>query len=280
MADAPQVVYGDSRPEVYRPEIAHCQQAPPRKQEFGAYYDDSHAERDVPRRDPATILGVRLRNFWILVVVAIVIVAATIGGSVGGAMAVRDSGYAFALQTICCRLDDNRNSSKSESAEAAKGTPTSKPTSVSTSKALRVTLVSIPTGTLTAPSPSPTASRSIYTPPPAASVALIDISCPPATAPSLKSYNDERYACTQGKGINGNDITGISAYSLQQCIDACSTFNTRGGSTKCAAVVLNADLAKSYDINNGANCWLKDTANLTFDYGPGDPGGTIAVFDG
>jgi hypothetical protein len=40
----------------------------------------------------STILGLRRRHFWTLVIVAIVLMAIIIGGSVGGALAVRKSG--------------------------------------------------------------------------------------------------------------------------------------------------------------------------------------------
>lgn len=104
MADAPQVAYGDARPEVYqggsRTEVYQYQPAP-QKQEVHAYYDNARGyEAYAPAQEPATILGIRRRNFWILVVIVVVVVAATIGGSVGGSMAVRNLGYVFALFNI------------------------------------------------------------------------------------------------------------------------------------------------------------------------------------
>jgi hypothetical protein len=43
-------------------------------------------------RKTGTILGLRRRNFWILVAILLVAVGAAIGGSVGGALAVRNAG--------------------------------------------------------------------------------------------------------------------------------------------------------------------------------------------
>jgi hypothetical protein len=54
------------------------------------------------------------------------------------------------------------------------------------------------------------------------------------------------------------DITGITAYSLQQCVDACSTMNEVEGTTKCRAVALSQALSDEYGHNRGANCWLKN----------------------
>jgi hypothetical protein len=38
-----------------------------------------------------TILGLRKRNFWIFIAILSVVVCATIGGSVGGSLAVRNA---------------------------------------------------------------------------------------------------------------------------------------------------------------------------------------------
>jgi hypothetical protein len=75
--------------------------------------------------------------------------------------------------------------------------------------------------------------------------------------------------------IPGNDITGITALSLQQCVDACSTWNTRNTATPCKAVVLNADVAGSYNSNFRANCWLK-TKDERKPAGANQIGGTVA----
>jgi hypothetical protein len=71
-------------------------------------------------------------------------------------------------------------------------------------------------------------------------------------------WNKKSYDCFEGRNIWGRgDITGIVAYNMQQCIDACATFNAMGG-MKCAAVLLVRDLAKDYGTNKGAYCWLKN----------------------
>jgi hypothetical protein len=97
MADAPQVAYDRTLPTAYHGSHDHRQEklpvpmSPPKQQAY-AYY----GEAKEPTPQSRTILGLRKRNFWILVVVAIVIVAATIGGSVGGSLAVRKSEYVVA----------------------------------------------------------------------------------------------------------------------------------------------------------------------------------------
>ncbi|KAF2827846.1 hypothetical protein CC86DRAFT_465677 [Ophiobolus disseminans] len=252
MADAPQVAYEDAHPEVYQREAGLEHQQAPQNPEVHAYYGKADAyEEHVPVRATPTILGIRRRNFWILAVIAAVIVAATISGSVGGAMAVRDSG--------------------SKADQVVQQTPT--PTSA------QPIPTSSPTGTSAAPASSGSATSSKYVPILASAVPLIDISCPSSSSPPLKSFNGKQYACTENRNIVGNDITGISAYSLQQCIDACSTMNTRDGK-KCAAVTIGPDLAHAYEINNGANCWLKEKSSPTISYTVNDVGGTIAILAG
>jgi hypothetical protein len=56
------------------------------------------------------------------------------------------------------------------------------------------------------------------------------------------------------------DLTGMVAYTLQQCVDACGTYNQVAGNTTCRAVVLISYLRDSYFGNKGANCWLKKTS--------------------
>jgi hypothetical protein len=101
MADAPQVAYAGAYPEVhnetppskhhevYNDTVPSKHHGPP-SQDIRAYH---HPEENSIQKLRRTILGMRRRNFWILLAIALVIVAATIGGSVGGSMAVRNSRY-------------------------------------------------------------------------------------------------------------------------------------------------------------------------------------------
>jgi hypothetical protein len=81
MADAPQVAYSDM------PQGVYGQPAQP-KQETQIHFGDV----DGQMRKPATILGLRRRNFWIIAAILLAVVGATVGGSVGGSLAVRNAG--------------------------------------------------------------------------------------------------------------------------------------------------------------------------------------------
>jgi hypothetical protein len=95
MADGPQVVQTDEFPESYKndktqaaPFYDHAQPHMVNGHDHAPYEHDAQSKH-------ATILGLRRRNFWILTAFAIVILGATIGGSIGGSLAVRNKRSTF-----------------------------------------------------------------------------------------------------------------------------------------------------------------------------------------
>jgi hypothetical protein len=71
------------------------------------------------------------------------------------------------------------------------------------------------------------------------------------------------YKCQNNRNIaNGNsDIASFTAYTLQQCFDACSQWNEMGrANVSCVAAVVSSKLAITRASGNGANCWLKSNA--------------------
>jgi hypothetical protein len=91
MAEAPQVAFDQGTP------IEHQEQ----KQvlttaQVYPYWNEAHVLPPLSTHLPLhqtmsmTIFGLRKRNFWILFGIILLVVIATIGGSVGGALAVRD----------------------------------------------------------------------------------------------------------------------------------------------------------------------------------------------
>lgn len=63
------------------------------------------------------------------------------------------------------------------------------------------------------------------------------------------------------------------AYTLQQCVDACSTMNMVIENKPCKAIVLSENLMQDYMGNGRANCWLKSTSQGVVD----KAGVTVAV---
>jgi hypothetical protein len=102
MADAPQLAYDQSPP------LAHSHVESKRNMVIGEthrYWDDSPSSAPQvvpPTPQHRTILGLRRRNFVLLFGIILVIAIATIGGSIGGSLAVRNSKYVV-VSTICWR---------------------------------------------------------------------------------------------------------------------------------------------------------------------------------
>lgn len=71
------------------------------------------------------------------------------------------------------------------------------------------------------------------------------------TTPRLNEiYNLHCYV-----NLGGQDIVSIVAYSLEDCIQACTNTNN-GGPVQCVAVNFWAEMSAEF-TTNGGNCWLK-----------------------
>lgn len=70
------------------------------------------------------------------------------------------------------------------------------------------------------------------------------------------------YNCLDSTNIlDGSDLMEFTAYTLEQCVDACSQYSAMASKNEtCKAVVINSEFRQSYETGNGANCWLKGTA--------------------
>jgi hypothetical protein len=81
----------------------------------------------------------------------------------------------------------------------------------------------------------------------------------------IPNWRDKyRYICTnnQNMGRQEDDITAFTAYTLQQCVDACSQWNEVQSSLPCVGIVINSRLGSQRSQGNGANCWLKSSVTL------------------
>ncbi|KAF2845681.1 hypothetical protein T440DRAFT_472462 [Plenodomus tracheiphilus IPT5] len=239
MADAPQVVH--------KMQIQQALPSPPAPtyEEKQAYvhptYDMGNLEAGRQHRE---VLGLRRRNFWILVFLALVVLCAAIGGSVGGTLAVQNRRSNAAVDT-----------SSPPTSQSPSSIPTNSPTNTPPPATSATSSATLQPPSTTTPSSTTAATSNIpYAPLPPTLVPTIDNSCPSST---LSAFNGATYTCTTDSNFFGGDITGIVAYTLQQCIDACTTMNEVSGDKKCVAIALNHDLAAAYRNLKGANCWLK-----------------------
>lgn len=96
---------------------------------------------------------------------------------------------------------------------------------------------------------------------PLSNISTIDITCPSTTIDSLQGTDlkgEYRYNCLEKMNIRTlPDIMGLSVYTLQQCVDACSQYNYIQQNATCQAIVISADVTTQYHSGNGANCFLK-----------------------
>lgn len=122
--------------------------------------------------------------------------------------------------------------------------------------------VSVPRPAETAPTftsatllPTMTASPSeAYVPIAPIDVPRIDNSCPRGV---IKSMQGERFKCMETTNQGGDDWANISAYTIQDCINACSSMNVYAGNTTCFGVALSwamRDTQRNYLLGN---CFLK-----------------------
>lgn len=132
---------------------------------------------------------------------------------------------------------------------------------------ITVTIPTTPTGTALSLSRSATttaSSTTLYTPPAPTSVEKVDISCPGS---SFESWKGDSFDCYEETQIDiGSQLGGMVAYTLQACVDACSTMNAAAqGETKCVAVSMEWDLSYAYEAYSGANCYLRGVTGPTSD---------------
>ena len=74
------------------------------------------------------------------------------------------------------------------------------------------------------------------------------------------------YHCANESDVDyDQDLLGLVTYTLQQCVDVCSSINWRANNTTCKSAILAKNMAQKYADTDHANCWLKikgDGTNL------------------
>ncbi|CAE7174651.1 hypothetical protein P3342_007815 [Pyrenophora teres f. teres] len=187
---------------------------------------------EIPAEMWRKVFAHRRRNFWILCSLSIVMVGALVGGSIGGALFVQDKA----------------NKAAATASSTVLVTPTS------------------------AASASPTGSgqdNDAYMARPFGAVQSINTTCPSTLLISsqLEGKTSDisgryTYSCLDSTNILDLNLMSFTAYTLEQCVDACSQYNVieNGMNTTCKAAVVNSDFRKNYESGIGANCWLKGGA--------------------
>ncbi|KAI9815085.1 MAG: hypothetical protein M1827_002928 [Pycnora praestabilis] len=201
---------------------------------YGDHEREPHyAEQSPGFQRSKTICGLTRTTFWLALALVLVIVIAAVGGGVGGSIAVHDA-------------------SKTRKTSATTVTVSSAPTSTSSSTNLTNLVVPLPNDVATVALDCPTSGTNSYT-----SGASITFSWQCGT-----DYN----AGSENEAKNGTivDLTSLIAYSIEDCMEACSQMNALDVIT-CAGVTFRSEM-KHYYATARANCWLKDST------GPGSSG--------
>jgi hypothetical protein len=141
-----------------------------------------------------------------------------------------------------------------ERSEKAEPTPssTSLPSSTAPSQSSIATPSSTPTGT-------------VYTVLPFTQVNAINVTCPSSLYTSgqdIPEVNGKyQFNCQNNKNMAGvPDLMSFTAYTLQQCVDACTQWNAMGNRPLCMASVIASSFQYRRTSGNGANCWLKNAS--------------------
>lgn len=125
---------------------------------------------------------------------------------------------------------------------------------------------------LPAQPPSATTSAAFFTPTPASQIRNLTWFCEEAeqtkTIQLTSGFEFKVYCGTDGGGATSaegggalKDLVGIIAYSLEDCLQACTQMNAMNDNqdtgVTCKSVSFRANIAQSYK-QYGGNCWLKD----------------------
>ncbi|KAJ4328808.1 hypothetical protein N0V84_000818 [Fusarium piperis] len=198
-----------------------------------SYYapiDQQHQQTQKPR-------GPFGLSLWLFTVIIVAITAAIVGGGVGGGLGAA--------------LSNCQNSASKCSADSVDGDGSS---------------------TTTAPPASATTSAAFFTPTPATEIRNLTWFCEKAeqtkTIQLTSGFEFKVYCGTDGGGANNaegggtlKDWVGLIAYSLEDCLHACTQMNAindnQDTGAECKSVSFHATLAQSYK-EWGGNCWLKD----------------------
>jgi hypothetical protein len=236
-------------PEYHYANDTHKVAIPPSESQEYGYGKNPNAmvhEQDQPR----TICGLRKRTFWIVAIVALIILVAVIGGGVGGALASKKS------------------DTKAETAQGSVGAGSTTTTAASASASNSVSS--------STPTPSPTSTQSFSTTTIVGATATILRDCPSSNN-SLYTVNSNgmthqfRKACDATfVNAHGSDAMVVQSFaSLNECITECAQFNFRnateiklGTSRRCNSVCWRNDVTKR-DKWPGGQCFGWTTSNGT-----------------
>lgn len=121
-----------------------------------------------------------------------------------------------------------------------------------------------------------------YVPLAPSAVSLLNYSCP--TEQYIYQINDNplppqtfNWLCETAylgndRGDVGITLMQLSAYTAEQCVEACGGLNVWRKELICTAVTFQASMSSEWNVGRG-NCWLFNGTNATWD----DPGAKTCI---
>jgi hypothetical protein len=230
--------------------------SPTKSREYG-YGPNSNAM--VHGQDQSRMIcGLRKRTFWIIAIVALIILVAVIGGGVGGALALKKS---------------DTKAEATQGTVSAGGTTTTA-ASISISNAASASASN--SASLSTPTPSPTSIQSFSTTTIVGATATILRDCPSSNN-SLYTVNSSGMTQQFRKVCNAIFVNAVGSdamvmlpfATLNDCIAQCARFNFNhrseiklGTSPRCNSVCWRNDVTKR-DRWPGGQCFGWTTSNGT-----------------
>ncbi|KAI4600056.1 hypothetical protein KJ359_001157 [Pestalotiopsis sp. 9143b] len=191
--------------------------------------------------DRKRICGLAVPTFIFFIILGIVVIGASVGGAVGGVTATNNAKQAAAA---------------SASGSAATGTAS---TSLTNQPMATATTSSLGSQTTDA------SALSVPT-----SGVVVSFNCDQRsgqnqtlTLPSGGQefiYSVECGVDMTGGSNGGVDLFAATAYTFEDCLRVCSSYNANSGTDACKGVSFNTELSTARDHDNG-NCWAKNTTD-------------------
>ncbi|KIN02693.1 hypothetical protein OIDMADRAFT_27198 [Oidiodendron maius Zn] len=213
---------------------------------LGAKYGDDNLLPAYPER---RICGVRARIFWTIFGVAmfLIVVAAAVGGGIGGSQAAQHAKEAkeAGLASTIGSTSNNPASTSSLSSISATGS-----SSLASSTTPAVT--SLPTKS-SGSTPSSSSGTGLVGATPIPTSGILPLDCPTINGSVYTSPgSNSSFSVTCSANIEGDDVALTMAPSLDACMDDCASYLPAGD---CMAIVFNANLTLSTPLDG--NCFFK-----------------------
>ncbi|KAJ5192729.1 hypothetical protein N7449_008871 [Penicillium cf. viridicatum] len=197
-----------------------------------------------PPKERKRICGVTSTVFWLLVVIAILVIGGAVGGGVGGSLANKKTTTESNLD-----LDTTSTASTQPQSSTSATTSSSTTTTASTTSSAPVT-----SGTIgVAANPCPGQNLTTET---GSDGSVFTLLCA-VDWPSGGKSGD-------GSGTV-KDLSTTTEYTLKSCIAECVQWNEdTSNDPQCKGVVYSANLTASFDGGQGGNCFLKSNVGRYF----------------